>query len=64
MSTAIRFRQQAVTCANMANQTHDEECRQRCLRLEQLYLHLAEEQEQPVGQIRAFADTSEKKPAA
>jgi hypothetical protein len=34
------------------------------MRLEQMYLHLAEENEQPVGQIRAFADTSEKKPAA
>jgi hypothetical protein len=34
------------------------------MRLEQMYLHLAEENEQPVGQIRAFADTSEKKTAA
>ena len=63
MSTAIRFRQQAVTCANMANQTHDEECRQRCLRLEQMYLQLAEEQEQPVGQIGVFAAASETKHA-
>jgi hypothetical protein len=32
--------------------------------LEQMYLHLAEEEEQPVGQISAFAAASETKPAA
>ena len=64
MWTAIRFRRQASKCATLAKQTHDEECRLRYMRLEQMYLHLAEENEQPVGQIRAFADTSEKKTAA
>jgi hypothetical protein len=64
MWTAIRFRQQAATCANMAKQTHDEECRQRYLRLEQIYLHLAEEEKQPVGEMNAFAGTSEPKHAA
>ena len=64
MSTAIRFRRQAAKCATLVKQTHDDECRQRYQRLEQMYLHLAEEEEQPVGQISAFAAASETKPAA
>ena len=64
MWTAKRFRSQAAKCATIVKQTHDEECRQRYQRLEQLYLHLAEEEEQPVGQISAFAAASETKPAA
>ena len=64
MWSAKRFRSQASKCATLAKQTPDEECRLRYMRLEQMYLHLAEENEQPVGQIRAFADTSEKKTAA
>jgi hypothetical protein len=50
-----RFRRQAATCAALAKQTHDEESRQRYLRLEQTYLHLAETKDQLVGQISAFA---------
>ena len=64
MSTAIRFRRQAAKCATLVKQTHDEECRQRYQRLEQMYLHLAEEEEQPVGQISAFVAANETKPAA
>ena len=64
MSTAIRFRRQAAKCATLVKQTHDEECRQRYQRLEQMYLHLAEEEEQPVSKISAFAAASETKPAA
>jgi hypothetical protein len=64
MWTAKRFRSQAAKCATLVKQTHDEECRQRYQRLEQLYLHLAEEEERPIGQISAFAAARETKPAA
>ena len=42
MVTAKRLRTQAARCAALATQTHDEEGRQRYLRLEQMYLELAE----------------------
>jgi hypothetical protein len=63
MWTAKRFRRQAATCAALAKQTRDEEGRQRYLRLEQTYLHLAEAEDQLVVQMSAFA-ASETKPAA
>jgi hypothetical protein len=63
MWTAKRFRRQAALCATLAKQTHDEESRQRYLRLEQTYLHIAEAEDQLVGQMIAFAG-SETKPAA
>jgi len=50
MTDAVRFRTQAAKCATLAKQTHDEESRQRYLRLEQTYLHLAESEDQLVGQ--------------
>jgi hypothetical protein len=46
MWSAKRFRSQASKCATLAKQTPDEECRLRYMRLEQMYLHLAEENEQ------------------
>ena len=56
--TAKRFRNQAATCATLARQTHDEESRERYLRLEQMYLHLAEtEEHQLVGQLSVLAET-------
>jgi hypothetical protein len=64
MWTAVRFRRQAAKCATLVKQTHDDECRQRYQRLEQMYLRFAEEDEQPVAQISAFAAASETKPAA
>ena len=64
MWSAKRFRRQASKCATLAKQIHDEECRQRYLRLEQMYLHLAEEEEQLVGEISAYTGTSEPKHAA
>ena len=64
MWSAKRFRRQASKCATLAKQTHDEECHQRCLRLEQMYLHIAAENEQPVGEISVFAAASETKPEA
>jgi hypothetical protein len=55
MTDAEFFRRQAAKCATLAKQTHDEEGRQRYLRLEQTYLHLAESEDQPVGQMNTFA---------
>jgi hypothetical protein len=64
MATAKRFRRQAATCAILAAQTHDEESRQRYLRLEQSYLQLADtEEQQPVGASMS-AGEREQKPAA
>ena len=45
MPTARRLRRQAATCAELAAVTHDEEGRERYLRLEQIYLQLAEAEE-------------------
>ena len=42
MATAKCLRRQAATCAALAEATYDEESRERYLRLEQLYLALAE----------------------
>ena len=64
MWTAQRFRRQAATCAALAQLTHDEESRQRYLRLEQMYLHFAETDEPLVGQASVFAGAGEKKSAA
>jgi len=64
MATAKRFRRQAARCAALAKQTHDEESRQRCQRLEQTYLHLAETEEQQIGGMNACTGETERKPAA
>jgi hypothetical protein len=40
-----RLKKQAARCQALAKQTHDEEGRQRYLRLEQMYLQLAETEE-------------------
>ena len=42
MATAKNLRKQAGRCAALAQQTHDEDARQRYQRLEQMYLQLAE----------------------
>ncbi len=63
MTDAVRFRKQAAKCATLAKQTHDEENRQRYLRLEQTYLHLAESEDQ-LGQMSAFVRASKSTPAA
>jgi len=49
-----RFRTQAARCAALAQQTHDEESRQRYLRLQQTYLHLAGTKDQLDSQMSAF----------
>ena len=40
MAIAKRLKRQADTCAQLAAATHDEESRERYLRLEQLYRHM------------------------
>ena len=64
MVTAKRLRTQAARCAALAKQTHDEEGRQRYLRLEQMYLELAETEDRETNPMRAVASRSDMKPAA
>ena len=64
MVTAKRLRKQAARCAAVAKQTHDEEGRQRYLRLEQMYLELAETEDRDSSPVRAVASQSDMKPAA
>ncbi|HEX3339508.1 MAG TPA: hypothetical protein VHT68_10070 [Pseudolabrys sp.] len=53
MASAKLLRRQAARCAGLAKQTHDDESRERCQRLEQMYLHLAEAEEQQIGVLNA-----------
>lgn len=55
MATAKCLRRQAATCATLARETYDEESRERYIRLEQLYLQLADSEEPPEGQPGHFA---------
>jgi len=64
MVTAKRLRNQAARCAALAKQTHDQEGRQRYLRLEQMYLELAETEDRNSSPVRAVASQSNMKPAA
>jgi hypothetical protein len=64
MVTAKRLRRQAARCAALATQTHDEEGRQRYLRLEQMYLELAETEDRESSPMRAVASQTDMKPAA
>jgi hypothetical protein len=45
MATAKNLRRQAARCADLAKQTQDSESRERYLRLQQMYLNLAETEE-------------------
>jgi hypothetical protein len=63
MASAELLRRQAARCAGLATQTHDEESRQRCQRLEQTYLHLAEEEEQQIRGVNATVGGTEGKHA-
>ena len=58
MVTAKRLRSQAARCAALAKQTHDEEGRQRYLRLEQMYLELAETEDRESSPMRAVRNRS------
>jgi hypothetical protein len=55
MPTARRLRRQAVTCAELAAVTHDEEGRERYLRLEKIYLMLADAEEPDGSESGAYA---------
>ncbi len=51
MASAKNLKKQAGRCAALAQQTHDDDARERYLRLEQMYLQLVETEEraaQPV----------------
>jgi hypothetical protein len=48
MATAKNLRRQASRCADLAKQTQDTESRERYLRLEEMYVHLAETEERTV----------------
>lgn len=42
MASAKFLLRRAMACATLAKETEDDECRERCLRLEQLYRRLAD----------------------
>lgn len=64
MAMANRLRKQAARCAALAKQTHDDEARQRYLRLEQMYLQMAEAEDRADSPIHAAAGGNNFKPAA
>lgn len=61
--TVKRFRNRAERCAFLARQTHDEESRQRFIKLEQTYLQLAELEEQLARELSALPKAGEAKRA-
>jgi hypothetical protein len=63
MAIANRFRRQAATCVALAKQTHDDEGRQRYLRLAQMYHKLIESEERARNPVNAAARQSNAKPA-
>jgi hypothetical protein len=62
MPIAKRFRRQAATCVALAKQTHDDEGRQRYLRLAQMYHKLIETEERAGSPVSAAARDSDAKP--
>jgi hypothetical protein len=63
MASAKVLRRQASRCATLARQTQDDDGRERYLRLEQMYIQLAEAEERAV--IPAGAGSGDSvKPAA
>jgi hypothetical protein len=63
MPNAKCLRRQAATCAALADATYDEESRERYLRLEQLYLALAESEEPTGVQAGPFPNDPNTEPA-
>ena len=47
MASAKFLLRRAMACARLARETEDEECRERCLRLERLYLQMADAEGAP-----------------
>ena len=64
MASVKFLRRQAARCADLARQTHDEDSRQRCQRLEQTYLNLAETEEQQIGEVNGSAGETKSRPEA
>jgi hypothetical protein len=64
MAMAKRFRRQAETCAVLAKQTHDEEGRQRYLRLQETSLQMAETEDRVGVPVNPASRESDIKPAA
>jgi hypothetical protein len=64
MPNAKCLRRQAATCASLADATYDEESRERYLRLEQLYLALAEAEDPTAIDAGAFPGDINPEPAA
>ncbi|HZL31181.1 MAG TPA: hypothetical protein VFC54_08985 [Pseudolabrys sp.] len=63
MPTARRLRRQAATCAELAAVTHDDEGRERYLRLERIYLQLADAEEPNGSEPGAYSSDSNSEPA-
>jgi hypothetical protein len=63
MASAKVLRRQASRCAILAKQTQDDEGRQRYLRLEQMYIQLADAEERSAAPVSACSGDSVK-PAA
>jgi hypothetical protein len=56
MATAKTLRRQAERCATLAEETHDDDARVRYLRLEQMYIQLADDEERPAdGDVQPAA---------
>ncbi len=64
MTTAKCLKRQAATCAALADATYDEESRERYLRLEQLYLTLAEAEDPTSIEASAYPGETNTEPAA
>jgi hypothetical protein len=60
MASAKFLRRQAATCATLARETFDEESRRRCLKLEKMYLRLADSEEQVAGPKSPLTGEGEK----
>ncbi len=63
MAIAKRLRRQAATCWDLAAITHDEESRERYLRLQKVYLQLADAEEPDSGEAGAYASDTDTEPA-
>lgn len=64
MATAKRLRRQAATCAELAAVTHDEEGRERYLRLEKIYIQLADTEEPDGSEAGAYSSDTDTEPAS
>ena len=63
MPNAKCLKRQAATCAALADATYDDESRERYLRLEQLYLALAEAEDPTSIEAGPFPSDSATEPA-